>query len=241
MKTAKILVALVTGSISSLILTTDAQAFVIESFTDAQSLMDTLADGNPNDTEEDPVNPIGGGTFFGTTRVFEANVTQANAGSELEATIDAGGNANLNISSGVNILGDVSLNYTGGGPFDITDGGVSDAFEFLYAGSDFPTNATITATDSQMNVSTLNFQTLLLAMMGETQLIPLTSFVGTADLTDLTMLDINFGLTAPNTDLQIGFIETVDTDPPTPTPEPATLLGLAAFGLAGLASRRLKK
>jgi len=125
---------------------------------------------------------------------------------------------------------------TGFTPVNITDGGASDYLTFRLASIDHGSvDIIFTITDSASNTSAASGAFSVL----QTYQIPFASFVGGADFTDVTSIEMNLSTRYHDgdTDLSIDIIETGGREV---IPEPSTLLliGAGLVSVAGYATMR---
>lgn len=216
-----------------------AASFIIDDF-NTSSMAETSL---PNDTNSDTSNPNVLDSF--TSRDITVTTTQNdnNNDSRIQST-----GTFLDITKGTATLATFEADYTGG-TIDFSNGGVNSFFRIAILENNAPSTPTGTSfvlevTDSDGTVGTLTDSDIPFVVSGFpiNRDLMFSDFSNFADLNFMEITDFSFTVNSNSTgngaDLSIDFIS---TDMPPTVPEPGTLLGLAAFGLAGLAGRRLKK
>ncbi len=146
----------------------------------------------------------------------------------------------------------ITYDGVGSGGFsatDFTDGGTNDRFLFNVEFADFANNITIDVTSDSGATSSLTTSTPS-AVFGSPQGFSMlfSNFVGTADFTQITVLEMTLTTVVDAADLRLDFLATADAtenpplDPPpvVSAPKSLAIFGLALIGMAGY-RRRLKK
>jgi len=212
------------------VLPLSTSALIIDSFDDTQS--ESASSGTPSDSGD-----VFGGMLGGARRV---RVDWTSGPNTVDADVNAGGSSLLNVSSGADTLGKVTVDY---GLIlsmneDLTAGGSLNAISMQIPFDDLPVDITITVEDNAGLRSELThnpgggvFAPVSLPFLFD-NFSPINP--PGADFTSIVRLTIEIEPLFPATDLQIDFIETTFVPP---VPEPSTYalaaLGLVALGLAG--------
>jgi hypothetical protein len=228
----------VMGGLFLLLTTNSAQALLIDNFNDVQSLSRSSV-GSTSSTVTAP-GAIGG------KRDGRVHVTSSPAGNSLDLNIDVG-QPTLSHSQGSQVTGASiiewdggngagSIDHTGLGGVDLTDGGVSDRLRVMVLQDDLPASLSFTIYDTLGGSASGVLALPGFIFAGPTPFdLLFSSFVGAVDMTSVGAIKMVIsGL--PNTDLTIDFVET------THTPEPSTLLllGTGILSVAGYGWRRKK-
>ncbi len=232
-----------------------AHAILIDNFSTDQSFS-----VNPGNSGFNTVNDAGDPYILGEERDVTATATGGTA--DLQVVVDAAGSGTFAVNAPTSQTWNVtlqwdgtdglpSLDYTGLGGVDLTDGGVDDHFGLWILESDHPTDPPGSAPAFTMQVYTSATQWSSYSipsldpiwMPGHEFLIDYGSFVdsggsGGADFTNIGAIQMNFASSMGAHDMQLDFFQTT-----TAVPEPATmfLLGSGLLGCAVLGRKKAKK
>jgi hypothetical protein len=225
------------GGLFLMLATSNAQALLIDNFSDAQNLSRNTT-GFINDTAVAP-------GALGGKRDARIDVTSSMFGNKMDLSVGAV-QPNLSLSKGTGVSGSSTIEWDGGngannidtlglGGVDLTDGGLSDRFHVRVLEKDLASSLTFTIYDTAGGSASGSIG-LPVPIAGTTDFYLLFSnLVGAVDLTHVGAIKMVIsGVT--NADLTLGSIET------THTPEPSTLLllGTGLLSVAGYGWRRKK-
>ena len=226
----------VMGGLFLVLTTNNAQALLIDNFSDVQS----LSHSSPGFISSTATTP----GALGGKRDARVNVTASPAGNSLDLNI-AGTQQTLSHSQGSRVTGTSSIEWDGGngagsinttglGGVDLTDGGISDRLSVMVVETDLPSSLSFTIYD-MLGGSASGVLNLGAVPVPTSFDLLFSNFVGTVDMANVGAIKMVIS-GSPNTDLTIDFVET------THTPEPSTLLllGTGLLSVAGYAWRRKK-
>lgn len=212
-----------------------AQALTIDTFNTSQVVLDSspgASDGATVSTVSDVAN------ILGTDRIV--SVDQLGAGTTAsQVNINTGTPGLLTLgNTDAFSVSNITYNGIGGAGLlgvDVTEGGTDDRFALFQVSGDFPTNITITVTDTLANTAALMVSS---APLGSN--VPLNfeyvNFVGgPVDFTLIDYINIELVTTNDQADLQLDFFGTT-----TEVAEPG-VLAVLGLGLAGLGLIRRRR
>lgn len=216
-----------------------AQALTIDTFNTTQSVIDAAGGGSTSGSVTDPGNIEAG--FNGGTRTVD--VLQTGGTTDAALSFNDGGNSLMTLSNSDSTSQTVISYGSFGSIFndvDLTDSGAQNAFSLRVIQSDFPTSVTITAGDAT-NSSILTKASPSLITPGthpggvafNFDFADFAVLSGSgADFSLVDLVEIVITTSATQTDLQLDFFGTTNTEIPEPTAIAILGLGLAGLGFA---------
>lgn len=221
--------------------------FTIDTFDTPQA----LSVNGPANTASSSVSGVG---IIGGHRDMEVNSTAGIPFLTWDADASVSIPGKFNISAGPTIAGNtllqwdggdgsISLDPTGLGGIDITNGGLNTAIGIRVSSSDLASNFTLTVYDASDNTGS-TFSTANLAVpsgiFSDTDfLVNFTDFVGGADLTNVGAIELLVDGAVPGLDLIFDFIQSGSTLIPEPFSAATWLVCLTVAGLVIGRKRRL--
>lgn len=212
-----------------------AQALTIDTFNTDQVVLDSspgASDGATTSTVSD------GANILGTDRIV--SVDQLGAGQTASQVNINTGTPGLLTLGNTDAFSVSNITYNGiagaglGGE-DLTEGGTDDRFSLFQVSGDFPTNITITVTDTLANTAALMVSSAPLGVGVALQFEYIDFIGGAVDFTMIDYINIELLTTNDQADLQLDFFGTT-----TEVAEPG-VLAVLGLGLAGLGLIRRRR
>ncbi|MGK7946864.1 MAG: PEP-CTERM sorting domain-containing protein [Microcystaceae cyanobacterium] len=247
----KTFATLAAGSAAAIITVDAAQAGTFIPVASIDPFTTTQAVGNADNSST--IGPDTSGAFTSdllgnVTRTISGNITGGSTSPAGSVSADSNSSipGQFALSNGIGRQSEVNVSYDFTGPVDFTMMGSSDSLGISITDNDLPMDIIFNFTDADGTMGSIMVvspgsippdPTMLTSALFS----DVTSSGGTTPGLDFSMItdfsfDVNTQAGFPSADISFDFVASGVN-----VPEPGTLLGLAAFGIAGLASRRLKK